>query len=237
MLHIENVSKSINGIPILTNVCLSCGQGEVYALLGPNGVGKTSLLRCIIGTYTYQGKIYSRVNPGISEESSRMNFLGVHTDDSALYGEYTIKQNVSLFKRFYANHLSESDIQSLAEQFEILPYWNKKVETLSTGVKKKSSLLRSLVGRPRLILWDEPFANLDPEGVKVVKNVICEQKKMGNSVLLCSHDLPYCEQICDRLSFMFLGKPVHEFSGNELRIKYPGQSLEQAYFLVKGEAL
>ncbi|MCQ2105166.1 MAG: ABC transporter ATP-binding protein [Fibrobacter sp.] len=203
-IYLENVSFRYPGATAeaLSQVNLEIPEGSFFALLGPNGAGKTTLLRLLCGRFPcFKGKIE------IAQEFRGKNgFLdpsvfGVLLENPGIYPRLSIEEYVEYFAGFYGfgeSGISRKNefkkrIRDLSNKLE-LPDLSTKMSALSLGNRQKVQLLRSMVPSPRLLILDEPVANLDPASREMVWSLIADwRKNEGGTAIVCSHILAEME--------------------------------------------
>lgn len=234
----ENVSKRIGRTQIITNASLHCSEHMVYGLLGSNGAGKTSLLRILNGFYSLDsGKVSIHgLNPYVDIEHLRA-IVGISTEESRMYPDLTGAENLRFYASFYQDMVHEEYLMTLTEALNLTAFLDKKYMTYSAGTKKKIEFVRALMHRPKVIFLDEPFANVDPEGVAEIKSILHWLKKTQlTTLLLNTHDLHHCQDLCDSVGLIFRGKIIAEGNAQELLRQYRAEALDDLYFKVKENA-
>lgn len=192
---LENVSFSYPGASTvaLSHVNLQIPEGSFFALLGPNGAGKTTLLRLLCGRFSkYSGHI--DIAPPFRGEGGFLNpkSYGVLLENPGIYPKLSIEEYLAYFAGFYGCNLDL--VKSISHMLE-LPDLSTKMSSLSLGNRQKVQILRAMAHSPKLLILDEPVANLDPAARESVWNMISEwRKKEGGTAIVCSHILAEMEQ-------------------------------------------
>ncbi len=214
---------------------LEATSGEVLGILGPNGAGKTTALRMIStilkptsGTAVVEGKDVVE-NPLQVRQS-----IGYLATEMGLYGRLTPRETLNFFARI--NGLAEDRIEPRAEEvFDILDmreFLGRKVNNLSTGMKQKLSLARSIIHDPPVLIFDEPTQGLDLMTSKTVTDYIEEFKREGKTIILSTHIMHVAEKLCDKVAILFDGE-VKAFGGMEqLLERHEEDDLESLFFNV-----
>lgn len=207
ILKVENVNKIINRKTIISNVSFNIEEGEIVALIGNNGSGKTSIMKLIVGLFKLtSGNIY--VNGlNISKERKKMlNYVGAIIEIPALYENLTGLQNINYFWRFYKN-IPRSRIKEIIDLFEMEEFINSKVRDYSLGMKQRLGIAISILHNPKLLILDEPINGIDPKGVFLLRKYLKKiSKELNISILISSHILSEIENICDRALVIKDGK-------------------------------
>jgi len=170
------------------------------ALLGPNGAGKTTtarMLSCLIAPTSGRAWVDGRE---LNEDPSHIRAtVGVLTESPGLYKRLSAWHNLRFFAELYGVRNAEEKIEEYLRFFGLWERRNEPVATYSKGMRQKLALARALLHEPRVLLLDEPTAGLDPESARSVREFISELKGAGRAVLLCTHNLPEAERLCDRI--------------------------------------
>lgn len=208
ILNVENLVKSYNGKEVLHGVSFQVQQGEIFALLGINGAGKTTALECIEGLKRYdRGDIrffYER-----AEKKRLHELIGIQLQSTALPDNITVAEAYRLF--CLANKVKAD--KNLPERFGLSPLLHKQYASMSAGQKRRLHLVLALVHDPDIVFLDEPTAGLDVEGQVALHEEIFNLKNSGKTVLMASHDMAEVEKLCDRIAIMkegrirFTGRP------------------------------
>lgn len=210
-INVKSLSKSYDGQAFaLRDIDLSIPQGEIFGFLGPNGSGKTTTVRLLNGILTPTSGEASVMGSSIYTDAVKIHsFCGVMTETAASYENLTGYENLQFFGKMYnlsGKKLKERCMELLKE-LELYEARDKKVKNYSTGMKKKISLARSLIHRPKVLFLDEPTSGLDPEAAANVTNLISGLAKQdGVTVFLCTHQLKYAEDICTLYGFIHNGQ-------------------------------
>lgn len=217
---------------------LEAASGEVLGILGPNGAGKTTALR-MISTILKPTSGTAIVNGhDVKEEPLKVRqSIGYLATEMGLYGRLTPRETLTFFARI--NGLDEDLIEPRMEEvFDILDmneFEGRRVTNLSTGMKQKLSLARSIIHDPEILLFDEPTQGLDLMTSKTVMDYIEEFKREGKTIILSTHIMHVAEKLCDRIAILFEGeiKAFGEISG--LLKRNDQESLESLFFKVAEE--
>ena len=212
IIEVQNVSKAFTNHVALDNVSLQVPVGKVYGLLGPNGAGKTTLLRIINHiTAPDSGQVLFEGHPITAEDIVNIGYL---PEERGLYKKMKVGDQCLFFARLKG--LSKADaLKSLHEWFErleITSWWGKKVEELSKGMAQKVQFIVTVLHRPRLLIFDEPFSGFDPINANVLKNEILALRDQGATVIFSTHNMASVEEICDNITL--INRSHNILSGN-----------------------
>ena len=192
-IEINDLKKSYGVNAVLKGISLSVRKGEIFALLGANGAGKTTALECIEGLRDYDS--------GSITVNGR---IGIQLQSSALQAHIKPMEAVKLFAKWNRTVPDSEMLKSLG----IPELSKKKYADLSTGQKRRLHLALALIGNPDIIFLDEPTAGLDVEGRASLHGQIRALKAQGKTILLASHDMAEVEDLCDRIAVLRDGKLV-----------------------------
>lgn len=217
---------------------LEAASGEVLGILGPNGAGKTTALR-MISTILKPTSGTAIVNGhDVREDPLKVRqSIGYLATEMGLYGRLTPRETLTFFARI--NGLDEDLIdQRIKEVLNILDmkeFEGRRVTNLSTGMKQKLSLARSIIHDPQILLFDEPTQGLDLMTSKTVMDYIEEFKTEGKTIILSTHIMHVAERLCDRMAILFDGR-IKAFGKISSLLKRNDQdSLESLFFKVAEE--
>ncbi|WP_394178964.1 LPS export ABC transporter ATP-binding protein [Yoonia maritima] len=202
-LHIVNLRKSYNKRPVIRDVTIDLGRGEVVALLGPNGSGKTTCFYSIAGLVTPEGgkviidgrevttlPMYRRAQLGIGYLPQEMSiFRGMNVEDNIMsILEIAVKDR----------HRRRERLEELLSEFSIEHLRRASAMALSGGERRRVEIARCLAAGPKYVLLDEPFAGVDPIAVGEIRHLVADLKNRGIGVLITDHNVQETLQIVDR---------------------------------------
>ncbi len=193
--------------------------GEAFGFLGPNGAGKSSTMRMIGCTSPATAGLLRVLGRDPAVEGSAIRAgLGVVPQEDSLDGELTVRDNLVIYGRYFGLPWKEcrSRADELLEFVQLADRADSRVDTLSGGMKRRLTIARALVNRPRLLLLDEPTTGLDPQARHVVWERLFQLKRSGVTLILTTHYMDEAEQLCDRLVVMDGGRIAAEGSPREL---------------------
>ena len=200
MLEIQELGKSYGKHLAVDKVSFFVPDGQVGILLGPNGAGKSTIIKSIAGLLRYQGRI------GIQGMSSRSleakKIFGYVPEIPALFDALTVREHVEYIRKAYSSTITDEEVQTLFERFELADKQDKLGNELSKGMMQKVSICCALAIKPRVILLDEPMVGLDPQAIKELKKVVLELRDQGVTVLISTHMLEMVEELWDVMFVM-----------------------------------
>lgn len=222
ILQIEHVSKAYSSHVALNDVSINVPEGKVYGLLGPNGAGKTTLIRIINHiTAPDSGQVLFE---GHQLTQNDVEHIGYLPEERGLYKKMKVGEQAVFFARLKG--LSKQDavheLRHWFEKFDILSWWDKKVEELSKGMAQKVQFIITVLHRPKLLIFDEPFSGFDPINATLLKDEILKLKDEGSTVIFSTHNMSSVEEICDNITL--INKSRNILSGNveDIRRQYFG---------------
>ncbi|MCH9691471.1 MAG: ABC transporter ATP-binding protein [Gammaproteobacteria bacterium] len=212
ILSLNKVNKCYGDLQALENISFSVGKGEIVALIGNNGSGKTTTIRSICHLLKYDTGNIHFDGQEVTEPGPYLKKIGVVLEGSRnCHWRLNPIQNAKYFAglKGYNNSKIKQRIQYFIEILGLNKYQNMEVGKLSTGNRQKTALLCSLIFEPKLTLLDEPTLGLDIETTEALKNAILKQvANEGTSLLITSHNMDFIDKICDRVIVIEQGKIV-----------------------------
>jgi len=203
-IELKNVWFSyVGGDYVVKNVSLKVNPGEVTAIIGPTGCGKSTILMIMAGLLTpIRGKVYYNGEPLEDILSKVKKHIGILFQDpnDQLFNSTVYDEIAYALRSLGLNEeVTKERVLNIAKQLKVNHLLDRPPFRLSVGEMKKVALASVLVYNPNVILLDEPTANLDFEGVEVVKNIVLKAKNEGKTVVLASHDLDFILQVSDKI--------------------------------------
>jgi ABC-2 type transport system ATP-binding protein len=211
VLALANVTKIFRGRgePALDRVCLDVQDGEIVGLVGLNGAGKTTLIRLSCGAaLPTSGRIHVDGHDIETEKQLASASLGWVPETPVFAYEERAFEVLVHHGGYYpkAQRLGDSKLRELLDLVGLQDHGNARARTFSQGMKKRLALARALITEPSTLLLDEILNGLDPEGVRLVRQLIETLRKDGRAILLSSHILSELQQVADRFAFLHHGK-------------------------------
>ena len=236
-VEVRHLSKSIEGSPILNDICMNVRQGEVYGFLGANGAGKTSLMKTLYhiifpdtGTVCLLGET---INKGNNPVFSR---IGSIIESPVFYSHLSAYENMELHCRYMgAGHecCASENIMETLSMLGIAETGNKAVGKFSLGMKQRLALARAMLTKPDLLILDEPINGLDPRGIIEVRELLLRvNHEYHTSILISSHILDELSKIADTIGMIDHGAMLGEISMDDICKK--GIGLEDYYLGLLG---
>ncbi|RCU43085.1 ABC transporter ATP-binding protein [Chryseobacterium lacus] len=216
MIEIKNLTKKFNKFTALNDVNLSFQKGHSIALIGPNGCGKTTLIKCILGLNVLETGDITVNNESVKDHYKYRETIGYMPQIGRYPENMTIEETIKMIRNIRKNHNTEVDTE-LLEAFELEKIYDKKMSTLSGGTTQKVSAVLAFMFNPTTIILDEPTAGLDPLASEILKNKIIKEKNKGKLVIITSHLLSELDDIISEIVFMNEGKVIVHQSVDDLK--------------------
>ncbi len=215
MLTIENLQKSFGDMAVLRDISMEVKRGNIRGILGPNGMGKTTLLNCLVGIIRPDGGRVLWGEADMLADVSVKQSVGYVGEFPGYYAGFTVGDLVRFFRMTYTNWNEDRHLQ--LRSFMNLPD-TKKFRHLSKGMKSQLAILLNLSIMPELLIVDEPTSGLDPVVRQTILNAIVDQAAACDiTVLVAGHNTHELERICDEVAFMRDGEIVLDESLDDLR--------------------
>jgi sodium transport system ATP-binding protein len=227
--------KKRGDIRAVDNVSFSVAPGQIYGLLGANGAGKTTALRMLatllkptVGTATVAGA-------DVVEESDRVRAnVGFLAASTALYGRLTARELIAYFGRL--NGLSDDEIavrtERLSADLDMGEFLDRRIDKFSTGMKQKTSIARTLIHDPAVMIFDEPTLGLDVMAARTIVRFIRECRACGKTVIYSTHVMSEVEKLCDIIGIVHGGRLLDEGTLAELRARHGEHDMEEIFVKV-----
>ena len=217
LIKVEGITKKYANHLALSDISLAVPEKSIFGLLGPNGAGKTTLIRIINQIINSDsGSIF--IN-GEKLKPEHVELIGYLPEERGLYKKMKVGDQLMYLAQLKG--LSAKDakikIKSWLVKFEILDWWNKKVEDLSKGMAQKIQFISTVVHEPKLIILDEPFSGFDPVNADMIKNEILELRDRGATVLFSTHRMESVEELCDYIALINHSKKILDGPKKEIK--------------------
>jgi len=220
ILKLVDVTKQYDKKLAVDSVSFDMPKGCIFGLLGPNGAGKTSLIRMITTiTAADAGTIYLDGQPIDSDTPSHIGYM---PEERGLYKKMAVGEQLLYLAQLkgLSKKVAKEKIMNWFEKFEIVPWWDKKVEELSKGMQQKIQFVSTVVHEPKLLILDEPFSGLDPINTNLIKDEIRQLNENGSSIIFSTHRMEQVEEICERIVLINNGQKVLEGEVSDIKDQY-----------------
>jgi Cu-processing system ATP-binding protein len=214
MVSIQNLHKKFSKNIVLSGIDLEIETGGIFAVLGPNGSGKTTLIKSVLGMVIPNKGTISVLGENIKKNSTYRNNIDYLPQIANFPSNLKVKELIKMIKDLRTN---TSEDERLIERFDLKPFLNKKLGTLSGGTKQKVNIVLTFMFDSPLIILDEPTTGLDPISLLYLKELIQTEKDRGKTILITSHIMSFVEEVADQIVFLLEGKIYFKGSINELK--------------------
>lgn len=205
----ENISKTIKGRQILTNIHLTLHDGVVYGFVGRNGSGKTMLFRALSGLMKPDTGYISLNGKILHKDFSVLPSLGIVLENAGLYPNMTGIENLTYLASM-KKIIGQEEIRLAIERVGLDPNDKRVYGKYSLGMKQRLAIAQAIMEKPDVIMLDEPTNSLDDDGVSEIRNIILEEKKRGAIVLLASHNKEDMRLLADKIYKIESGRILAE---------------------------
>ncbi|GED13844.1 ABC transporter ATP-binding protein [Aneurinibacillus migulanus] len=217
VIETNNLTKTFKEFKPVDALSLQVKKGEVYGFLGPNGAGKTTTIRMLLGLVRPtkgEVRIFGKPLERYRLEIARK--VGSMVETPSYYGHLTGYENLEITRKLL--DADRKDIDQALEIVRLTEWRNKKVKTYSLGMKQRLGIAQALIGRPEMLILDEPTNGLDPAGIHEIRDLIVTlPEQMNMTVLVSSHILQEVERIADRVGIINRGKLLFQGELAELQ--------------------
>jgi len=234
MLRTEHIVKTYAHHTALNDVSIEVPLQSIFGLLGPNGAGKTSLIRIINQiTGPDSGKVF--LNNELLQPK-HIEMIGYLPEERGLYKKMKVGEQAIYLAMLKGmdRKVAKEKLVEWFKRFDIIDWWNKKVEELSKGMAQKVQFIVTVLHEPKLLILDEPFSGFDPINTQIIKNEILSLKEKGTTVIFSTHNMSSVEEICDHIALINRSKKIldgkvneirQEFKDNTWKVEFKGQMI------------
>lgn len=245
LLEARHVVKRYQGHTALDDVSLSVPAGSIFGLMGPNGAGKTSLIRIINQiTAPDAGQVLLGGQP---LQPDHIQDIGYLPEERGLYKKMQMGEQLIYLAQLKGLSRPEAirRLKGWFEKFDLMNWWDKKVEDLSKGMAQKCQFIATIVHEPRLIILDEPFSGFDPINANLLKDEIMHLRQGGSTIIFSTHRMESVEELCDHVALINRSRVVlagekrairQQFSQQNYKLDYDGGPLRPEGFEVLQES-
>lgn len=220
LIEVQGVWKHYASHTALSDVSIGIQRGRIFGLLGPNGAGKTSLIRiinCI--TAPDKGEV---LFDGVKLRPEHVECIGYLPEERGLYRKMKVGEQAIYLARLKGLSKMEAvkRLKDWFDKFDIMPWWDKRVEELSKGMQQKVQFVCTVLHRPELLIFDEPFSGFDPVNAELLKQEILELKRQGHTIIFSTHNMQSVEEICDDIALIDRSRVVLSGVVHEVRMTH-----------------
>ncbi len=225
LLEVSHLAKSFGATEAVVDVSFDVEQGEIFGLLGPNGAGKTTTIRIMLDIFRPDRGTASILGGPMTEE--KKDRIGYMPEDRGLYQDMPLERCLLYLASLKSVPPAEAQrrLAEYLERFDLTAHRNKKVKELSKGMQQKAQIINTILHQPELLIIDEPFTALDPINTQLVKDLMCELRAGGTTLLMSTHQMHQVEELCDRIVLIDKGHDVLYGPLDDIRRRYAGDAL------------
>ncbi len=237
ILEVNKIVKKYRNYTALNQVSLTIPQGSIYGLLGPNGAGKTSLIRIINQiTIPDDGEIIldgEKLNP------KHVQSIGYMPEERGLYKSMKVGEQCLYLAQLkgMSKQDAKQQLDYWFDKLEIQGWWNKKIEELSKGMAQKIQFVVTVLHKPKLLIFDEPFSGFDPVNANLIKDEILDLKKNGSTILFSTHRMESVEELCDDIALIHKSNKLIEGKLTDVKKQFRTNNYEVGIICDKIEGL
>ena len=238
VLEVLGLKKRIGLKTIVEDISFDMHEGEIIGLLGPNGSGKTTIMRMLVGlTKTTKGEVYCFEKPLGLGKVKMLKEVGAMIETPEFYNYMSGWSNLKQMARVCGKKVSRARMKELVEFVGLSKVIRKKVKTYSLGMRQRLGLAQGLLNDPKILILDEPVNGLDPQGVQDFRNKLKEIAATGVSILISSHLLDEIEKVSDRVIVIEKGRIIADDKLDNLVADETIKTLISTYDVEKAEIL
>ncbi len=239
VVRVKSVNKSFGPVKAVSNLNLTVKTGEIMGLLGPNGSGKTTTMKIILGILKPDSGFVDVCGINVLEKPvEARKIMGYVPETPHLYEYLTPAEYLDFVSAAYniKPDVGKQRINELLQALEMKEHLNKLMSGFSQGMKQKIAITAALFHKPRVLILDEPLNGLDPRSARIVKDILHRLTSEGVAILFSTHVLEIAEAICHRVAIMDKGSVLAEGSVKEIKslAGLPGSSLEEVFLKLTG---
>lgn len=228
-VQLNNIRKVYESKVAVAGLSLRIEPGTMFGLLGPNGSGKTSSIRMMIGiTVPDSGEVRLF---GQSFHRDLLKRVGYLPEERGLYKKMKVLEQIVFMGQLHGmtSHDAETRGRRWCERLQIADAMPKKTEELSKGMQQKIQFITALIHEPELIIMDEPFTGLDPVNAALLQDTLVELRNEGKAVLFSTHRMDQVEKMCDNIALIHRGNVVLQGTMREIKSSYPRNRVEVVF--------
>ena len=228
LLSIDSVSKHYGDFTALNRVSINIKEGSIFGLLGPNGAGKTTLIRIINQiTQPDEGKILFNNEP---LNIKHIRDIGYLPEERGLYPKMNIGDQAVYLAQLKGldRETAKSELRKWFDKFEIDDWWNKKVTELSKGMAQKVQFIVTVLHKPKLLIFDEPFSGFDPINANLIKDEILDLREKGATIIFSTHRMESVEELCEDIALINKSNKILDGNLYDIKTKFKSNIYEVA---------
>jgi len=233
MVRAEGLSKSYGALTALQDFSLEVRRGEILALVGPNGAGKTTALSLLVGLLAPSSGRAMIAGFDVQRHAlEAKRVLAFLPDQPFLYEQLTVGETLGFIGGIFRlpPDVLRARAEALLATFGLSELVDRRVGQLSFGMKSRLVLITSLLHEPQVLIMDEPFFGLDPQTLRLIKQLLAERARQGVTIVLSTHQLQVVEDLAHRIAVLHRSRLLAVGTLEELRRVHGGTRLEELFF-------
>lgn len=237
ILVTKEVTKRFGEHTALNKVSLEIPKNSIYGLLGPNGAGKTTLIRIINQiAFPDEGEVFFDGEPLNAHHIAQIGYL---PEERGLYKSMKVGEQALYLAQLKGLGKSEAKkrLKFWFERFEIEGWWHKKVQELSKGMAQKIQFIVTVLHRPKLLIFDEPFSGFDPINANIIKDEILKLKENGTSIIFSTHRMESVEELCEYIALLHNSEKVLDGKLSDIKKEYKNNVFDVCLEVEDGDSL
>jgi ABC-2 type transport system ATP-binding protein len=222
-ISLRNVTKTFGALTAVDDLSLAVPEGAIYGFIGPNGSGKTTTMRMIVGIYHPDSgdvELYGEKSSAI-----RTGLIGYLPEERGLYRKMNVRTLLEFHGELRGGRNVSQQVAQWLDRLGLSAFADKKTETLSKGMTQKVQFIAAVVPEPKLVILDEPFTGLDPVSAESIREAILELRRRGTTVVLSTHDMSTAEAMCDSILMIFRGRKVLDGTLEQIQDQYGNDTI------------
>ncbi|MBQ4820366.1 ABC transporter ATP-binding protein [Aquimarina sp. MMG016] len=226
LLEVQHVSKRFGTFTALQDVSIQVPKGSIFGLLGPNGAGKTTLIR-IVNQITLPDEGSVSLD-GHALQAHHIKDIGYLPEERGLYKSMKVGEQALYLAQLKGLSKKEAKerLRYWFDKFDITHWWDKKIQELSKGMAQKVQFIVTVLHRPKLLIFDEPFSGFDPINANVIKDEILQLRDEGATVIFSTHRMESVEELCDHIALINKSQKILEGKVSEIKRQYKSNTFE-----------
>ena len=226
LLSVKDVVKKYGDYTALNKVSVSVPKSSIYGLLGPNGAGKTTLMR-IINQITAPDSGSVMFN-GENLNKEHIKDIGYLPEERGLYKKMKVGEQALYLAQLKGMSYTEAikKLKFWFEKLQITHWWSKRVEELSKGMAQKIQFVVTVIHKPKLLIFDEPFSGFDPINAAIIRQEILQLRDNGTTIIFSTHRMESVEEICDHIALINNSKTILEGTIDKIKNEFQANTYE-----------
>ncbi len=223
IIELSGVTKTFGSVTAVNDLSLSVPGKSIYGFIGPNGSGKTTTIRMIM-KIMYPDKGTIRIN-GMDQNGRPPVRIGYLPEERGLYKKMKLGELLQFHGELNEGTDIKRQVDFWLDRLDLTAYKEKKVETLSKGMKQKLQFIATILHKPDIIILDEPFGGLDPVNSELLKDVILDLQSHGATIIFSTHDMGMAEKMCDYIFMIYKGCKVLDGTLTSIQDQYGNDTI------------